>query len=117
MTNTEPLAPVEAAQSSAPTPPSPTLVTRGFPGIAVAGIALGSVVVAGLLFGGGVAVGLVLPFGSSSTGTSVSTDEGGFPGGGGEQGTRPSGPRSDSNQTVPTAPNSDDTETPQTDEG
>jgi len=73
------------------------------------------VVVAGLLFGGGIAVGIALPIGNSG-GTSVSTDQGGFPGGG-EQGTRPTSPRGDSNQTGPSAPNSGETDTQDTEQG
>jgi hypothetical protein len=108
LATTEPAAPAPAAESAA----RPAQVRRGIPGFAVAGIALGSVVVAGLLFGGGVAVGLVLPFGAGGTATSIST--GGSPGADSPgRGARPSTPDGDSNRQMPSAPNTDDTDSGQ----
>jgi len=111
MTNSIAASP-EPVDPTVPTPassPTPATAKRGLPGIAIAGIAVGGVLVAGLLFGGGIAVGIALPIG----GHSVETGQGGFPGGpqSGDQGTRPSRPGTDSNREMPTAPNSDDTET------
>jgi hypothetical protein len=114
LATTEPAAPAPAAPTQAAAAPvaPPAAVRRGIPGIAVAGIALGSVVVAGLLFGGGVAIGLALPFGVGGTATSIST--GGSPGGDSTgRGDRPSTPDGDSNRQMPSAPNTDDTDSEQ----
>jgi len=108
-----------AAQPPAtPTPPTatptapPVATERRTLGTgAIVGIALGGVALCVLLFGGGVAVGIALPVGGAG-GYSQTGLPGGENRGPGDQGTRPDAPRGDTNRSAPTAPNTDETETP-----
>jgi len=102
-------APTAPAAPAATAPTAPPPVRRGFPGIAVAGIAVGGVVAAGLLFGGGVAVGVMLPFGSPGV---SSSSTGGLPGRDSTgHGARPTLPDGGSPRRLPGSPNTDDTQT------
>jgi hypothetical protein len=58
---TDPAAEQATASTTPPAPPVAQPVARRMPGLAIAAIAVGSVIVAGVLFGGGVVVGTHLP--------------------------------------------------------
>lgn len=94
-------------EAAAPAPAQRRTLGTG----AIVGIALGGVALCALLFGGGVAVGVALPIGGSG-GSSQTGLPGGEYRGPGEQGTRPDLPRGDTERSAPTAPNTDETETP-----